>query len=314
MNITLRQLRYAVATARSASLSIAAGELHVSQPSLSSAIDQIEARLGQKVFVRRRGAGASLTPFGRSFIGQARRVLEEMHQLEHLTKADGEVSGEFVLGCFDELAPYCAPALMRRLEERWPLLRLTVREESFAELHRRLADGAIDMALTYDLNADPAIVCTVLRELRPHALLAADHPLACQAVVSLSELATFPLILSDQASSWQHMLDLFRLYTLTPTVAAKTRSFEMQRSLIANGFGVALVYADPFNNESYDGLLLCRREISDALPAHRIVLARDGQYSATAAHKAVSTVALEWFTERLKRSSTGSRRMELKSP
>lgn len=304
MNLTVRQLRYAVATSRFASLSTAAAEMHVSQPSLSSAIDQIEAQLGQKVFTRRRGSGASLTPFGRSFIEQARRVLEEMRRLEHLPNANGNISGELVLGCFDELAPYCVPALMRQLGERWPLLRLTVQEEGFARLHQRLVDGTIDMALTYDLDDDPDIVSTVLRELRPHALIASDHRLAIQTVVSLKELAAFPLILSDQASSWQHMLDLFRLYALTPTVFAKTRSFEMQRSLIANGFGVALVYADPFNNESYDGLLLCRREISDALPLQRIVLARDGQYSASAAHKAVTSVALEWFTSRRARAAS----------
>jgi DNA-binding transcriptional LysR family regulator len=297
MNITFRQLLYAVATARCASLSMAAEELHVSQPSLSSAIDQIEAQVGQKVFARRRGSGAALTPFGRSFIGQARRVLEEMRRLEHLSQIDSEVSGELVLGCFDDLAPYCAPALMRRLEERWPRLRLTVQEEGFAALQRRLADGTIDMALTYDLDAGPKIVSTVLRELRPHALFAANHRLAGQTAVSLTELAEYPLILSDQASSWQHMLDLFRLYSLTPTVFAKTRTFEMQRSLVANGFGVALVYADPVGNESYDGLQLSRRAISDALPPQRIVLARDGQYPATAAEKAVTEVALQWFTD-----------------
>jgi len=143
MNFTFRQLLYAVATARCGSLSMAAEEPHVSQPSLSSAIDQIEAQLGQRVFARRRGSGASLTPFGRTFVGQARRVLEEMRRLEHLSQIDSEVSGELVLGCFDDLAPYCAPALMRRLEERWPRLRLTVQEEGFAALQRRLAAAGV---------------------------------------------------------------------------------------------------------------------------------------------------------------------------
>src|SRR5947209_8411351 len=166
MNITVRQLRYAVATSRLASLSLAAEEMHVSQPSLSAAIDQIEAQLGQRVFVRRRGAGASLTPFGRLFTEQARRVLEEMRRLEHLTMPDGEPSGDLVLGCFDELAPYCAAALMRRLQERWPSVRLTVQEEGFAGLQRRLAEGTIDLALTYDLVVDPGTVSTVLRDVR----------------------------------------------------------------------------------------------------------------------------------------------------
>jgi DNA-binding transcriptional LysR family regulator len=304
MKITLRQLRYAIASARCASLSLAAAELHVSQPSLTAAIDNLEIHFGQKLFVRRRGAGAALTPFGRSVIDRARRVLEEVRQLESLAQSTGAVSGELVLGCFDELAPYCAAALMRRLQKRYPKLKIIVREEGFELLRRRLADGTIDLALTYDLDTDPGLEVKVLRELRPHALLAADHPLAAKSAISLSELAAYPLVLIDQAASWQHMIELFRLHGLAPTVFAKTRSFEMQRSLVANGFGVALVYSEPFGKESYDGLTLCRRPVSDALPAQRIVLARDSRFPSTAADVALIEIATQWFDDQ--RSSTSS--------
>jgi DNA-binding transcriptional LysR family regulator len=247
--LTLKQLRYAVASARCANLTLAAAELHVSQPSLTAAIDSLEAQFAQKLFVRRRGAGAALTPFGRTVIDQARRVLDEAHQLENLAKSSGEVSGALVLGCFDELAPYCAAALMRQLQKRHPNLKIVVREEGFESLRRRLADGSINLALTYDLDTDPTLEIVVLREVRPHALMATDHALAGKSAISLAELAAFPLVLSDQAASWQYMIDLFRLHGLAPTVYAKTRNFEMQRSLIANGFGVALVYAEPFSQE-----------------------------------------------------------------
>ena len=93
MKITLKQLRYAVACARCGNLSLAAAELHVSQPSLTAAIDSLERQYAQKIFVRRRGAGAALTPFGRTVIDQARRVLDESRQLENLAKSSGEVSG-----------------------------------------------------------------------------------------------------------------------------------------------------------------------------------------------------------------------------
>jgi DNA-binding transcriptional LysR family regulator len=295
MKITLKQLRYAVATARCENLSLAAAELHVSQPSLTAAIDSLEAQFGQKIFVRRRGAGAALTPFGRTVIDRARRVLDEERQLQNLAKSSGDVSGEIVLGCFDELAPYCAAALMRRLRERHPGLHIAVREEGFESLRRRLADGSINLALTYDLDTDPLLEVVVLREVRPHALMAADHELAKKSSVSLTELAAYPLVLSDQATSWQHMMELFRQRGLAPTVYARTRSFEMQRSLIANGFGVALVYAEPFSEHSYDGLTLARRPVSDALPAQRIVLARDSRYPATAADAALTGIAVQWY-------------------
>jgi DNA-binding transcriptional LysR family regulator len=295
MNITLRQLRYALAAARSGNLSVAAAELHVSQPSLTAAIDHLESQFGQKLFVRRRGAGAALTPFGRTVIDQTRRVLHETRQLESLAQSSGDVSGEFVLGCFDELAPYCAAALMRRLHERHPKLHVVVREEGFAPLRRLLAEGSINLALTYDLDTDSTTQITVLKEVQPHALLAAGHALANRPEISLAELARFPLVLSDQAASWQHIIELFRLHGLTPTVYARSQTFEMQRSLVANGFGVALVYAEPFGQESYDGLTLRRRPVKDTLPTQRIVLARDSRYPATAADDAVTAIARQWF-------------------
>jgi DNA-binding transcriptional LysR family regulator len=295
MKFTLKQLRYAVASARSANLSLAAAELHVSQPSLTAAIDSLESQFAQKIFVRRRGAGATLTPFGRLVIDGARRVLEEARKLENLAKSDAEVCGELVLGCFDELAPYSAASLMRQLQARYPDLQIVVREEGFESLRRRLADGSINLALTYDLDSDPLLEVVVLREVRPHALMAEAHPLAAKAAISLAELAAFPLVLSDQATSWQHVIGLFRLHGLAPTVFARTRSFEMQRSLIANGFGVALVYAEPSGQESYDGLRLCRRPISDVLPPQRIVLVRDSRYPATAADAALTEIALHWY-------------------
>jgi len=102
-------------------------------------------------------------------------------------------------------------------------------------------------------------------------------------------------VLSDQVASWQHIIELFKLRGLTPAVYARTRTFEMQRSLVANGFGVALVYAEPYGHDSYDGLRLCRRPVKDRLPIQRIVLARDARFLATAANDAVTEIARQWF-------------------
>ena len=58
--------------------------------------------------------------------------------------------------------------------------------------------------------------------------------------VSLRELAKFPLILTDQSLSWQHIVALFNAGGLEVDVAARASSFELQRSMVANGLPVAL--------------------------------------------------------------------------
>lgn len=295
MNLTFRQLHYAVAAARLGNLSRAAGELNVSQPSISAAISQIEAHFGQAIFVRRRGSGVSLTAFGRATIDRAQRVLGELRGLEQLGQAESEPAGMLVLGCFDELAPYYAPALSRRLRALHPHVELVIEEDGFAPLQRRLADGTIDFALTYELDRDPETVAVSLLEVHPHALLAASHALAAAEAVSLAELAEYPLIQIDQPSSWRHMLALFHDRGLVATVGARTRSFELLRSLVANEFGVAVVYSQPWGDRCYDGSPLCRRPIRDALPSKRIVLAQHRRHPETVAGNALITVARQLF-------------------
>lgn len=209
MNLTLTQLRYLVAVARHGSVTAAARMLNVSQPSISVAIDNVEATLGQKLFVRQRGSGIALTSFGRSAVAKAKQVLAEADELVGLGTRDADVGGELVLGCFEDLAPYFAPALIRAFSQRCPAVTVVVRGETFETLGRRLGDAAIDLGLTYDLGLPSHFARILLHELRPHALLPQGHALASQASVSLAELATHPLITTDQPHSWQHMLDLF---------------------------------------------------------------------------------------------------------
>lgn len=95
MKFTLRQLRYALAAAKHGNLTTAAMELHVSQPSISAAITELEEVLGQSIFVRQRGLGISLTPFGRTVMVQARRVLAEARTFAEINANAGSASANW---------------------------------------------------------------------------------------------------------------------------------------------------------------------------------------------------------------------------
>ncbi|MER9743403.1 LysR family transcriptional regulator [Mesorhizobium sp. M0187] len=295
MNLTLTQLRYLVTVARHGSVTAAARMLNVSQPSISVAIDNVEATLGQKLFVRQRGSGIALTSFGRSAVAKAKQVLAEADELVGLGTRDADVGGELVLGCFEDLAPYFAPALIRAFSQRCPAVTVVVRDETFETLGRRLGDAAIDLGLTYDLGLPSHFARILLHELRPHALLPQGHALASQASVSLAELATHPLITTDQPHSWQHMLDLFLSRGLSPVSQSTASSFELQRSMVANGFGVAVSYTRPYGDRSYDGLPLVCKPLSDPLPMQRIILTHDTRQRLSKATLAFTEVAKEWF-------------------
>lgn len=299
MKFSLRQLRYALAAAKHGNLTLAAEELHVSQPSISTAITELEQLFGQPLFVRQRGLGVSLTPFGRTVMAQARRVLAEARTFSDIGSDNNDFSGELVLGCYEDLAPYCLPQILRRLQQEHPRVRVDMREGGFDYLGKRLAEGTLELALTYDLGLPANMACIELRQLTAHALLAADHPLANEPDVSLQALSEGNLVVTDQVHSWQHVLDLFNMHGLSPQSLQRTHSFEFQRSLVANGFGVSLTYTRPFGDRSYDGQPLVCRPIRETLPTQRIVLAYDQRYPLTPPAEAFKNQAVAWFKERV---------------
>ena len=298
MNFTLRQIRYALAAARHGNLTQAAEELHVSQPSISTAITELEGLFGQPLFVRQRGLGVSLTPFGRTVMAQAKRVLGEARSFVEIANEGSDFAGELVLGCYSDLAPYCLPQILRRLQQEHPRITVDLREGGFEFIGKRLGEGTLELALTYDLGLPANSERIQLCQLTAHALLAADHPLAGETQVSMKALSAYTLVVTDQTHSWQHVLDLFNFFGLIPKTVKRAHSFEFQRSLVANGFGVALTYTRPFGDRSYDGQPLVCRPIKESLPAQRIVLAYDQRYLLTTPAEAFKAQALEWFSER----------------
>ena len=83
--MTLAQLRYAITVANSNSMNEAARNLFISQPSLSSAIRELEEEIGVELF-RRTNRGISVTPEGEEFLGYARQVVEQYELIESKKK------------------------------------------------------------------------------------------------------------------------------------------------------------------------------------------------------------------------------------
>lgn len=79
--MTLTQLKYAITVAHARSMNEAARRLFISQPSLSSAIKELETEIGLDLF-RRTNRGVSVTPEGEEFIGYARQVVEQYQLIE----------------------------------------------------------------------------------------------------------------------------------------------------------------------------------------------------------------------------------------
>ncbi|MBR9825249.1 MAG: LysR family transcriptional regulator [Alphaproteobacteria bacterium] len=148
MRPTLRQLQYIVAVADSGRFSDAAQKLHVSQPSLSAQVAEAEAHLGAPVFERSR-AGVLVTPAGDEVVRRARYILRQVEDMKAAVQhgRDG-LYGRIKLGVLPTIGPYLLPRCTHDLHERFPDLRLGIRDESTVNLAKHLADGQLDTVIS----------------------------------------------------------------------------------------------------------------------------------------------------------------------
>ncbi|MFT3988195.1 LysR family transcriptional regulator [Aestuariivirga sp.] len=294
--LSLRQLHYGLAAAEAGNVTAAARRLNVSQPAISAAIAALESHYGTPLFTRQHGQGVGLTGFGRALFPEIRNLLKEAAGISGFGKAERPVAGEVTLAIYEALAPYYLPALLTRLEKDLPSLRITYREDTLDGMLAGLKDGSADLAITYDVGLDTGFAAATLYELQPFILMHPRHALARARAVRLKELKSQCLVLLDQPASANYVLGLLHGHGVEPQRILRAGSFELQRSFVANGMGVALSHTRPRIDAAYDGKRLMVKPIADALPPQRVVLASAKRHRATRAAEAAAEAIERHFT------------------
>lgn len=254
LRFTLRQLEYLVAVAECGSVALAAERCHVSSPSISAAIAQLEQEFGLPLFIRRHAQGLSLTEGGRQFTEAARAVLAAGAALgDRAAELTGQVRGPLAVGCLLTFAQVVLPRLRRSFAEAYPQVAFRQSEHDHAELIEALRHARLDAALSYDLELPGDLDFLPLLSLPPHALLPEDHPLAGRAEVRAEDLVPYPMVLLDLPYSADYFLSLFADHGLRPVVAERTRDMGVMRAMVANGFGYSIANIRLGSDRAPDG-------------------------------------------------------------
>jgi LysR family hydrogen peroxide-inducible transcriptional activator len=152
---TLRQLQYLKLLSEHGSFSRAADSAHVTQPTLSAGIQELEKILGAAVVDRAR-SGVILTAAGQEAVRRAQDILTRTEDLVQAARGAGlPLAGRFRLGVIPTVAPYLLPRALPLLRDRFPKLRLFLREDLTQRLIASLKAGALDaalIALPYDMS------------------------------------------------------------------------------------------------------------------------------------------------------------------
>lgn len=240
----LRHLRYFVTVAEELHFGRAAARLFIAQPPLSQQIQQLERELGVTLFART-SRRVQLTPAGTAFLAEARQILAGVERAAEAAKraARGE-TGWLGIG-FAASATYdLLPAVLHDFRAAFPEVALSLQELNAAEQASALREKGIHVGFARPYAPEPnAVIHAVQRE--PFlAALPDSHPLTHFAALRLAELADEPFI-SFPASPRPSYADVVRLACkgagFTPRVVQEVREMQTALSLVAAGFGIALL-------------------------------------------------------------------------
>ncbi|QAY62145.1 LysR family transcriptional regulator [Xylanimonas allomyrinae] len=257
-DLSLSDIRFFLAIARSGSLRAAASQLFVSQPSLTRVVARLEARLGVPLLVRG-PRGTTLTEHGEALITSSRRVLDAVSALQRDVAAPGEQHlhiGATATSARTLLSPYLTQWVPRHRD-----VRLTAVEDGDVGLAIRLDNGDCDVAV---ISAYPSRSFESLRvmSVQVHAYAPPGHRLFHTSdAIAVGELARVPLLLNgDGFPSTDLVVGAMEASLLQPEIAYECSAGQTLAAMAEAGLGVAV-----FGNTAImRGFNLRRRAVVDA--------------------------------------------------
>lgn len=298
------QLEYVAAIARLGSYRRAAEELHISQPSLSATVRNLERELGVSILERGR-SGAQVSDEGRELLPHIIGVIDAVDRLRRAATLEHTSRRMVRIGTANAGTVPVLTATVAELRTLHPATQVEVVSAQEAAIDAGLREGSIDLGLITCLEGDdmpPDLETTQLLRGRAVVCLNVDSPLTALQRITVADLLSEPMILM-QAGYLMHRYVHRLLQGQTPEVSYSTDGAEMGKLMVAEGLG-AVVLPDfsvirdplvrcgaitwrPLADDHTEVQLAVRRRRSDVHPRaardlHRLLAAQAEAYRVAA--------------------------------
>jgi LysR family transcriptional regulator, cyn operon transcriptional activator len=205
--IELRHLRYFLAVAEAAHFTRAAAKLHVTQPTLSQQIRELEGQLDLQLFDRA-GRCVKLTEAGEALLPHARRVFRELDEAGGvLDELRGLKRGLLRVGIVQTVNACVIPEIVARFSEAHIGVRVECSEMSVAEIEADLESGKLDLGISFLPACRKTLTGEKLFSEELVAVMASDHSLAKRRQLRVRELKFRPLVLLSEKYCTRQLAD-----------------------------------------------------------------------------------------------------------
>ena len=240
-----------VAVAETASFSLAAEQLHLTQPAVSKRIAQLEQLHGARLFDRI-GRRVSLTEAGNILLPRARAILV-MHDdtRRALRNLSGEVKGSLTMATSHHVGLHRLPPLLKAFTMAHPEVRMDMRFLDSEQAYQGVLDGELELAVvTLAPHRDPnlTVVPVWLDEMR--FVCGRDHPLAGHKALPLAALSQHDAVLPGHLTFTRGIvIDTFARDGLSVEVSMSTNYLETLKMMVAIGLGWSVLPESMIDDE-----------------------------------------------------------------
>lgn len=277
----LRVLRYFVEAAKEESMTNAAQKLHVTQPTLSKQIRDLEEELGQKLFIRG-NYSIRLTPEGEILYKRALDILDMVDMTREEFASMKEFNGgSLYLGCAESDGITLLARAAGQLQSRYGNLRFHLHSGNWETVCERLDKGLLDFAVVVqnvDLSRYACLDLPVTD--RWGLIMRKDSPLAAREAVAVEDLLNLPLILSRQGATNEMPEWLQKNYDRLHVAATYDLIFNASL-LVREGLGYALGF-DKLVNTGAESPLCFRPIVPPVLSPMRMIWRKEQRFSRAA--------------------------------
>lgn len=240
--MTLLQLQYFQALARVLHYTRTAEALHISQPSLSYAINELEKELGVKLFYKEKRK-VEPTVYGQQFLPYVEKslaLLEEGRRI--LEQMSGDATQMVRLGYFHSISASLIPAMMESFYQTQPNNRIQFHftETTSYEIFSQIKNGELDMGFCLH-QGDWAQSVKIMRQ-PLYLAVSSSHHLAGRRSVSFRDFVHEPQIMLEHSSMLRTQMDLiFRQHGIIPNIVFEVRECNAALQYVGLKFGVAVL-------------------------------------------------------------------------
>ena len=291
---TLKQLQYLVALSAQLNFTRAAEACFVTQSTLSAGLKELEEILGAQLVERDRQS-VLMTPIGLDIAARARNIVAATQDLvDRAAGVEEPMCGALRLGVIPTIAPFLLPATLRLVRERYPRLRLTLREDLTVHLIERLNAGQLDLALIALPFATDTLLVEPLFDDPLWLVGRIDEPLLQSESPALTPPIVERLLLLEEGHCLRdHTLQACARPDQKSPGAVEATSLLTLLQMVESGLGLALIPEMAVNSRLADSPGLRARPLAAPGPLRTIALVARRSTSRIGELKALGAVLRE---------------------